>query len=506
MSQKLLFTINDFSLGLNDTDAPNLIPDNALVDVNNMVVGRGYISSRHGYVRYSNQLGNPIDKIYEFHKNNGTKELIAVSNKSLYKDSSGNLSMITGTLTSNDVKLITYKNRNVEDVVLIADKGKLKVYNGTSLSAVTAHSPSTDEQTDPGLNDLNKLTNFRAIAIKKDRIFAAAHPTIKNRISFTHHDPSIGYAVYDYFPATYFFDVAVEDNDEIVELTVFRDALIIFCKRSVWALYGDGRTVNDYELKKINVPSGCISAKSIQIVGNDIFYLSDEQIYRMYATEENYVSAEIISTVKQTGSSVEKSLKKFSRSNKEKAVGTYFENKYYLSFPDGSCFIFDTMLGSWTKWSNVQSNSFLNKEGVLFFASNTGVIYQFDENALNDDGNVIPYSFTTKNYDSGFMIQAKKYRKLWTIAKQYEAPSSNFNIDAKIDYVERKLTDISTDESFILGEGVLGQMRLGYVDVITNEIRIREKGKNIQLIISNDKLDQPLTLYGLVLQYKLKKP
>lgn len=53
MSKKYLSTIKDFSLGLNDKDAPNLIPDNALVDVENAVLGRGLVSKRHGYQEHA---------------------------------------------------------------------------------------------------------------------------------------------------------------------------------------------------------------------------------------------------------------------------------------------------------------------------------------------------------------------------------------------------------------------------------------------------------------------
>jgi hypothetical protein len=506
MGQKFLYALRDFSFGINEKTAPNLIPDNALVDAQNAVLGRGYVSKRHGYIRYSNQLPSPITRLFEYHKFNGTREFLAVSNNQLYKDSSGILNAITGTLTSSDAKMITYKNRSIQDVVLIADKGKLKVYNGTDVSEVAAYSPSTEEQTDPGLNDLNNLTNFRCLAIKKDRIFAAAHPTVKNRIHFCHHDPIIGYAVFDYWPAAFFFDVATEDNDEIVELKVFRDALIIFCKRSIWALYGDGRTINDYELKKINVPSGCIAPNSVQVVGNNIFYLSDDHVYSLFSTDENFISAEIISNVKETGSSVEKTLKSIPLSDKEKAVGTYFDNKYYLSFPSGLTLVFETTLGAWTKYTNIQANSFLNRDGVLFFSSNTGYIYKFDENVYSDDGQPIPFSITTKNMDFGYEVQDKKFRRLWVIARQFDEFSSEFNVKAKIDYVETNITEISTDQSMVWGEGDWGETHWGFKEVIQNSLRIREKGRNIQLIITNNEVNQPLTLYALVLQYKLKKP
>ncbi len=504
MTKKHLHILRDFSKGINDQTAPNLIPDNALVDAENAVIGSGAVSKRHGYTAYAS-LANPISQLYNFHRYTGVRELLAVSNKQLYKDANGTFSAISGTLTSNDTKTVVYKSRGLQDVLLIADKGKLKVYNGTITAEATPHSPTTEEQTDPGLNDLANLSNFRAIAIKKDRIFAAAHPTVKNRVSFSHHDPKIGFATFDYWPASFFFDVGVEDNDEIVELKVFRNALIIFCKRSIWALYGDGRTIADYELNRINVPSGCIAPNSVQMVGNDLFYLSEDHVYSLYSTDENYVSAKLVSE------NVEKTLKKQARVNKEKAVGYFYDNKYLLSFPDGTCLVYDTILNAWTRWTNVQANSFLNVDGKLMFSTNDGKINEFKENTYNDNGAAIPFRINTKIIDFGYDVQAKKLRTLWAIVKQYDNFTSTFDLRAMIDRfaVISLLDNEGEGETNIAGKwdsGVWDDAVWDFAEVIQKELKLREKGKNFQIVISNDKVDQPLTVYGLAFEFKVKKP
>jgi hypothetical protein len=203
---------------------------------------------------------------------------------------------------------------------------------------------------------------------------------------------------------------------------------------------------------------------------------------------------------------IENSLKKISRADKEKAVGYFFENKYYLSFPDGTCLVFDTLLGSWTKWSNIKANSFLERDGGLYFSGNTGLIYKFDEAVNNDDGAAINFSITLKNMDFGYPVQDKKFRRLWTIAKQYDTLSSSFNVKAVIDYVTVDITDISTDQSLVWDEGDWDGAQWDFVDVVQNELRVRERGKNIQLIFTNNKVDEPLVLFGFALQYKLKRP
>jgi hypothetical protein len=515
MAQKLLYPLRTFELGINDKTAANLIPDQAVVDAKNVVFGKGPVSKRNGYVKYSSQLPAPITKHYQHNKFNGNKDFLVVSDKKVYAESNGNLSPITGVLSSSDVQMISYKDRNVGDVVLIADGGKLKHYQAGVINEVTPHVPRVNadtglnEEQDPGLNDIANLTNFRALAIKQDRIYAAAHPTVKNRLSFSHHDPYIGYAVYDYFPATFFIDVATDNNDVINQLEVFRDGLAILCENSVWFLRGDGRTINDFDLQKINVPTGCIAPNSVKMVGNEMFYLADDGVYAMYSTDQNYISARLVSTLVSEGrilSSIENTLKGISLADKRKAAGHYYDNKYYLSFPSGLTLVYDTILQCWTKFTNIKANSFLTKEGVLFFTSDSGYIYRFDENVYSDDGQAIPFMLQTKNFDFGFEVQDKKYRKFWTLCKQYDKEQSVFNLSAKVDYIDVDIEQVSTDESSPWGEAVWGEFFWGFRDVVENELRIQKRGKRIQLIITNNEVDQPLTIYGMTFQYKLKKP
>jgi hypothetical protein len=498
MANKLLSTFQDFSLGLNDKVAANILNDMELAESQNCFVGRGIIDKRYGYLPYS---ALSATYLYEFFKSNYTSEFLAVSGTSLYKDNgSGTFSSVTMTnaLTTSNVKMMTYNDRLMNDVVLIADGGKLKTYNGTEVKEVVPYTPSTDELTDPGTNDLANLTNFKTFVIHGERIYACAHPTNRNRISFCHIDPNLGYGVYDYFPATHFFDVAVDDNDEIIQLKVFRDAVIVFCKRSVWALYGNGRTLNDYTLEKINVPTGCIAPNSIIEVGNTIFYLSETHIYSLTSTDQSYISAEVVSE------RIENTLKGISLSDKTQSVATFFKDKYYLSFPNGTTVVFDNLIANWTVFTNISAKSFLNRSGVLYFAGSK--VYKFDENTWSDDGVPIVTRIKFKNTDLGYPVQKKKIRKLWVIAKQYENLSSDYQIKAIVDYFEIDIENISTDESLVWDEGNWDDANWDFKEVIKNELRIRKSGTNFQLLIINDSLDQPFTFYGFSFEYKLKKP
>ncbi|MGF6951867.1 hypothetical protein QF028_004372 [Neobacillus sp. B4I6] len=529
MGEKLYADFRDFSLGLNQKDGPTLILDQELMDVENVILGKGFAQKRYGFEKYSTVLPNPITKLYEYKKNSGTKEFLSVSNLQLYKDVSGTPTAITGALTSNTVKMLTYKDRNINDATLIADGGSLKAYNGTSVSVVTPHVPTDGtggtplETTDPGLNDLANLTNFRTIAMKKDRVFAAAHPTVKNRVSFCYFDPYKGYAVYDYWPAIYFFDVAVEDNDEIVELKVFRNVLMIFCKKSVWALRGDGVTLADLELIKVNVPNGCIAPNSVQEVGNNLFYLGDDHVYSLFASEQEFVSAQIMST------KVQPILKSIGITDKALATSIFYDNKYYLSFPSGLTMVYDVTLESWTKFTNIKANSFLIRDGVLYFSANTGYIYKFNENLYSDDGQPINYLLETKIFDFGLPINKKKFRRVFFITKDYDGFNTSFVPVLTIDQtLSIDLNQVDSGNSGIWdtsdwdeveweahnniksgGSGIWDTSSWDEAvwdsrETTRTDYKIRQKGNDISVKITNNNLDEPLSIYGILFEYENK--
>ncbi|RUS42271.1 hypothetical protein [Cohnella sp. AR92] len=666
MTQKLLYPLRDFSAGYNDSVDPALLPDNALCEVENAIIGRGSITKKFGFAKYTvSALSSAIRRIYTFFKNAGPTEMLAVSNATLYKDNSGTLEPIPvyryqtiedcedpwdesvnanvtgsidtadkkagnasvklvvaaaaaantilatevipatdisqGTLvrlwikssvatnagdlqllldntaacaspvyalsvpalsanewkrvempydgtvagsaaiisiglkyvvdigactiwlddvdvrflsvmTSSDTDMLTYKNRSLQDVVLIADGGKLKAYN-PSLPGVVEVKPwvaTTQEQTDPGLNDLANLTNFRSIAIKQDRIFALAHDKVRNRLSFCHHDPTLGYAVFDYWPAAFFFDLVSELNDESLLIRVFRDAIIVFNRKTVWSLTGDGRTINDYDLHRLNVPSGLLAPGSVAYVGNNLVYLSDDNcIYSLYSTDKEYISASDISVIKDSNgtivSSVKRTLSGISREDKAKAIGTYFDGKYFLSFPSGLTLILDTTLNCWTKWTNIKANSFLERDGVLYFSSNTGHIYRMEPTANTDDGEAIQERIKTKKLDFGYPAQVKKFRTAKFVAKQFEAESSSFNVRVWVDDIEVDAADISTDISGVWDESEWDDVSWDFKDVVILDIRVRKKGYTIQYEITSNNPNEPFTLYQINQVFKIKK-
>lgn len=515
MARNIAFELHyykTFAGGLNALTSANLVSDNELVEARNAVVGDGFVQKRDGYTRVNTTaLTEPVNGVFNAYRSNGTQEMVVTTPTKVYKVAGNAMTQVPfggtlTTLTGTAFDFISYKDRTVADVTLIADGGKLKAYNYTNVSEVAAYTPPAPVGTPPvqdandkGTNDLVNL-RFRAIEIKKDRIFSASSPTVKNRVNFCHRDVNLGYAAYDYWPVSYFIDVAADENDEIVALKVFRDYLIIFCKRSVWALAGDGTTMNDYSLTRINVPKGCIAANSVQVVENEIFYLAEDGVYALFATSMNTVSAKLVST------NVAPLLSAIPLTSRQKASAVYSNHQYILSIPDtGDTFMFDTIHSAWTYWNNVKANCFTVTGGEVFFGSDAGLLYKFAPGTWNDDGTAIDFLIRTRNNDFGKPIWLKQLIKVVVKAKQYDVPQTNITMTVVHNGAEYAVPLFSADQSFVWDIGNWDQTTLDFTEVATVTNWISKQGKEIQYILRNNTVDQPCVIYQIDTQYMTLK-
>ncbi|MGG1344155.1 hypothetical protein ABE244_27065 [Bacillus toyonensis] len=481
----------DFSMGLNDTVYSNLIEDKELSKVENAVIGVGEIRKRTGYKQVA-YVGEKVTGAYTFLKSDGTNELLMMGDRLRRWNGKFFVDIPGAPSTGDRANFITMKDRKGNRVVLVANNISLKVYAENQLSSVTAYVPTPDEQRSPGLNDIGSLFNCKYMAFFGGRLFVVGHD-IKNRVSFSHIDPKLGYAVYDYFPAINFFDVASNENDEIVGLVPFRNSLIIFCRYSIWALYG--KTTYDYELVKMNTPTGCIASESIKVVGNQIFYLSDTHVYGLFANDFNMVSAQIITQ------QIESTMRAIPLTEKSKSVAGYFEGKYYLSFPNGKTLVYDGLLACWTVYSNIKADVFVNYDGNFYFGSNKNA-YVF-HNEYHDDGKPIPFRMETKYLDFSLMTQDKKIHRIWLHSNQ----PNGYRLGVKLDFETKQVDGTRPDAANVSNwdEAIWDHNTFDRIEMYINRLRVSSRTKKIGMIIEDVNHIRPFVVYGIGIQYELKR-
>ncbi len=75
----------------------------------------------------------------------------------------------------------------------------------------------------------------------------------------------------------------LEIGDVVTGLKRFRDTLYIFCLNSIWSLEGD--TSSDFIIRSVTRSIGCVSHDSIQEVGGDLIFLSQDGLRSLAATD-----------------------------------------------------------------------------------------------------------------------------------------------------------------------------------------------------------------------------
>jgi hypothetical protein len=68
------------------------------------------------------------------------------------------------------------------------------------------------------------------------------------------------------------------------------------------------------------------------------------------------------------------------------------------------------------------------------------------------------------------------------------------------------LTGVGAKGEAIWDSAIWDEATWDFAETTQNELKIRKKGKDIQVQITNDKTNEPITIYGIVMEYQLKKP
>ena len=462
-------TLTDFTGGLNDNEKMNAIADNELSKAHNVLVSDKGIGTRGGFDPISG-IEN-LKKSFVIYKTNGLKSILHFSDTAFYEDTTQKV--ITDSVNTDYIKCITYKNTAGHDVVVMHDNGFLKVYNGSSIENVVPKTPSSDEETNLGKNDLSSLTNVRAATMKDGRFFIAGHPTKKNMIHYSAVDLTSAYADYTYFPANFSFVVSSEDNDEICCLKVFREHLIVFCKRNIYAVKGylGSSLTEENEIVKLNVESGVVAPDSICEVENSIFYMSELGVYEIFNTDENYVSARKISD------NITNTLKTVTAST-GKAV--FYDNKYILNF-DEMTFVYDVRYGCWVTWG-IGPITNIRKDGDDLYIIKAGNEMKYNPTSYKDGETIFHPYILTKSFDYDYIKKSKKIKRIYYVFEQYlQSLNHAFVVELWVDSVKVKEHEVSTKISGVFDEALFDETTFDFQSFVSVEKKTLIKGNFIQL-------------------------
>jgi hypothetical protein len=271
-------------------------------------------------------------------------------------------------------------------------------------------------------------------------------------------------------------------------------------------------SVNDagavsFPSKPINDEVGTIATQSIQIIENNPVSLSKDGVYMV--TASNVRDERNVTHISLT---VDRKL--LLESSLEQAVSIDYDKKYWLAL-NGNVYVLDyaqktdvTPYGKWYIYDNIPSSCFLEKDGFLYFGSSSdGLVYRFfketnDAISYNDDRAAINAYWKSKPLTFGAEERYKLIDCMYIGLKPSGATSVNVSYetdkrkrDVETDNLKFNLFDFSTFDFSNL---------TFHNSPFPQEFKKKIAEKKIthyQLTITNNKLNESLTVLSLVIKY-----
>lgn len=109
----------------------------------------------------------------------------------------------------------------------------------------------------------------------------------------------------------------------------YEDQLLVFNRNSIHLISGISGSLADTSTNELTREIGCLARKSVVTQGNNIFFLSDSGVYRLqFLDEYNLRGVE-----RSLSEKIDPIIKRLNASLAAKAVGVYFDNRYWLAVP-----------------------------------------------------------------------------------------------------------------------------------------------------------------------------
>lgn len=514
--------------GLNDNLSQLEIADNEATDIQNVLFDNGgALIKRYGFRNISGtntaafKLGSNVSGvpgIAFFQKSDGSKYLFAVGNDNAQAtgysktiDSGGGVptgawtSQGTGNLPSNftNNQLITFSV--AEDTLVMTTAGSSS--NTTYPSAWQATGNVYQFTSDP---DCPKA---KYNVYHKNILFVAGDPSRPSRVSFSDLTNGITNWI-----ATDFFDIDKNNGQYITGFVSAFGNLYIFENNSVWMLSGTNR--DDFSLQKMVDNVGTLSQQSIQVVNNNIFFITSQNDVAVYDGNfgVKFISSKIRNTIGQNNfNRAAQSIGLAYSSYRYKDLDYYAAESTIGSSFNNQVLLFDTYREAWTKlqginpnsWTVIPNSSGLNSmvfggyDGIVYLYPNTGVYSDVSNscsgnNCTTTSPSIYSY-YQTKWFRYPDIALGDKYlRLLKTYVINSSSNSSLLQIEVKTDYaVSGNIYTFSYSPSGALW----GVSNWGEVDWAGGGLNIDREETNLgtqmfQIKYSNNGAGEDMTILG----------
>jgi hypothetical protein len=271
---------------------------------------------------------------------------------------------------------------------------------------------------------------------------------------------------YDQIYANFRFNAGTADF--IVGLHSFsEDVLLVFNRNSIH-IVANSQVLNNATSRLLTDEIGCLARKSIQQIGNQILFLSDNGVYGVsFLDEYNLRGTEL-----PLSEAIDATIQRINKTHQSKAVSVYFDNRYYLAVPldnsqeNNAIVIYNFLNQQWESIDTVGTEGFHitnmfvagdgNDKGV-YVVNDLGGVNRLESRVDGNDnlttvigGSVqniqVPGSVKTRQFTFN-NLDRKKWRSFEMHVESQPDLDSNFDIDGELENLDRSI-EIGTLRGF----------------------------------------------------------
>lgn len=453
------------TMGLNTQDSDKTQDHRFATLAENCVISKnGLIESRKGAGRLNGTAatGAPdIDVVYSYVKDDGTEIIVSTGGNKIWTGTTS-LTDKTGTLTvtADDWHFQTYKGE-----VFGYQSGHAPIYYDGGAGAFVVLS---------GKGTAAGLVNSKLHLAAWGRSWVV---DVTNLSLIKYSDLLVPEAFTGGSSGTLDLDtVWPGSNDTITALAAFNNSLVVFGERSV-VVFNNGNDVTNLSVASttdsLNV-IGCIARDSVQQVGNDLFYLSNDGVRSLSRTviQDNLPLGEISAPIRDDMIASINTATAGSKLGKIRSTYNEQEGFYAINFPGDKVYICDVRLAGqgiyrWTTWTGDFFGLATGKDDALYIGLDSGYLAQYADYYDTDtsDGDA-DLSYVMKFKTGWIDVGSNAGESIWKKAVLYIA--SLINLQATLlwalDYseTEKSATKAVTGDTVpVYGTAVYGTAKYG---------------------------------------------
>lgn len=379
--------------------------------------------------------------------------------------------------------------------------------NGAAIPKEFTFPPLSDTTAGP---IASYLTRFQ------DRLVMANVPNAPYRIIFSGRSPNETH--FDLAFGGNYLDLEPAAGDPVIQVTTFRDRVIVFKERSIWQVNLTTQQIGNFFVATpsavlITSAHGCIAPRSVTNVGNDVYFLTRTGVHSL-GYQQGYTFDVLRSN--EISLKIRPFIQNLTISQMKGAVGAYYKKKYLLLFPGlDQAVVYDTerdaWLGPWNYDGNVTETFYSSdgKQHLLIGADTSTLVNETDENISTDNGIAITMTIRTKKEEFGDWSLFKNIRNVFT---KFRNLSGIVNVSIVL---EKRDGTVTTAKSFsvipntgntgwgadIWANVIWGSTipKSGGIDV-TETIRwakVNQIARNIQIILTTSNAADNFELLGI---------